>query len=241
MSKQILIVDDDALMRRSLSIRLTDAGYAPTDAATGEEALAHVRADTPDLVLLDISLPGMDGLETLRSFQREVGEIPVIFVTAHRRELDEIVGLELGADDYITKPFDMDVLLAHIKAVLRRAAVPDNTPATATTGQSPNEVSVVTVGDLRIDPAAHTVHLGERLVELTLKEYELLLALAENQGRVLSADELLNRVWGAEWMGESQTIYVHIHWLREKLEEDPAHPRRLLTVRGVGYKLVPIA
>lgn len=239
MAKQILIVDDDSLMRRSLSIRLEDAGYVPCEAATGEDALDLVRTSSPDLVLLDIGLPGMDGLETLRAIQRELGEVPVIFVTAHRRELDEIVGLELGADDYITKPFDMDVLLAHIKAVLRRTnALSDSMLSNGKPGQPADETLVVTVGDIRIDRAAHTVHVGEQLVELTLKEYELLLALARSPGQVLSADELLNQVWGAEWVGESQTIYVHVHWLREKVEEDPDHPRRLLTVRGVGYKLV---
>ena len=229
MAKRILIVDDDYLVRQSLSIRLQHAGYLPEVAATGEQALALMKANQPDLVLLDISLPGMDGLETMRAFQHHQKDIPVIFVTAHRRELDEIVGLELGADDYVTKPFDMDVLLARIKSVLRRASANHGTVT---------DPSIV-VGDLRIDPTAHTVHIAERPVDLTLKEYSLLFALAQKPGHVLSVDELLCQVWGAEWMGETQTIYVHIHWLREKIEEDPAHPRRLLTVRGVGYKLVP--
>ena len=229
MAKRVLIVDDDALVRQSLSIRLQHAGYLPEVAASGEQAVALMQANRPDLVLLDISMPGMDGLETLRAFQRHQRDIPVIFVTAHRRELDEIVGLELGADDYITKPFDMDVLLAHIKAVLRRAAANRGT----VTGNT------IVVGDLRIDPSAHTVHVGERPVDLTLKEYGLLFALAQNPGHVLSADELLSQVWGAEWIGETQTLYVHIHWLREKVEEDPANPRQLVTVRGVGYKLLP--
>jgi DNA-binding response OmpR family regulator len=172
----------------------------------------------------------MDGLEALRAFRNCVEGIPVIFLTARRRELDEVVGLELGADDYITKPFDMDVLLAHIKAVLRRTGPQLRTPLAAP----------ITVGDLAIDAATRVVQVGERLLDLPPKEFELLLVLAQNAERVLPLDELLKEVWGADWVGESQTLYVHIRWLREKIEEDPARPRRLITVRGAGYKLVPI-
>jgi len=180
--------------------------------------------------LLDIGLPGIDGLEALQTIRKYASGIPVIFLTARRRELDEVVGLELGADDYITKPFDLDVLLAHIKAVLRRVA-----PVTKWTATGP-----VVVGDLSIDPAARVVCIGTRKLELPHKEFELLLVLAQNTGRVLTLDELLNQVWGTDWIGETQTLYVHMRWLREKIEEDPAHPRRLLTVRGAGYKLVSI-
>ncbi|MEZ4656253.1 MAG: response regulator transcription factor [Caldilineaceae bacterium] len=227
--KQILVVDDDPLMRRSLSVRLGQEGYTAATAATAEEALSCVRTNRPDLLLLDIGLPGMDGLEALRTLRTQMAEIPVIFVTARRRELDQIVGLELGADDYITKPFDLDVLLAHVKAVLRRTV--STTPDRASTAQS------LTVGNLTIDRATHTAVIGSAAVELSPKEFDLLWVFAQNVGRVLSAEELLNQVWGAEWMGEMQTLYVHIRWLREKIEDDPAHPKRLLTVRGVGYKL----
>jgi DNA-binding response OmpR family regulator len=170
----------------------------------------------------------MDGMDTLRAMRRHYPNLAVIMVTGRRRELDEIVGLEMGADDYITKPFDMDVLLAHIKAVMRRAQTPAIAPP-----QSP-----VTVGTLHIDPAAREVSVDGRTVDLAPKEFDLLLTLAQHAGRVLSLNELLERVWGPEWIGESQTLYVHVRWLREKIEEDPAHPRRLLTVRGTGYKLV---
>ncbi len=183
-----------------------------------------------DLVLLDISLPGMDGLEALRHFQDGVGTA-VIFLTARRRELDEILGLELGADDYITKPFSTDLLLARIKAVLRRAA--------HATAPFPKDDSL-RVGDLCIDPLAHTVTLGGKPIELAPRTFDLLYVLALNAGRVLPAEELLARVWGAEYEGEPQVLYVHIRWLREKLEEDPSNPRRIVTVRGVGYKLVPV-
>lgn len=228
MPKSILVVDDDALIRRSLAVSLAQAGYQVQTAASGENALEIVRAKSPDLVLLDISMPGMDGLEALRTLRAHAQNLPVIFLTARRRELDEVVGLELGADDYVTKPFDLDVLLAHIKAVLRRTAPVVRSPAT----------TPLVVGDLRIDASTRVVQVGERLLDLPPKEFELLFVLAQNAERVLPLDELLKQVWGVDWVGESQTLYVHIRWLREKIEEEPAHPRRLITVRGAGYKLV---
>jgi DNA-binding response OmpR family regulator len=228
-STHILLVDDDSLLRRSLGLNLEEAGYRASASATAEEALALAARDRPDLVLLDIGLPGMDGLDALRHFQSRIG-VPVIFLTARRRELDEVLGLQLGADDYITKPFDKDVLLARIKTVLRRFAHTD--------APRPGEhEGPLTAGDLVIDIAAHTVTVAGQPVELTPLEFDLLQALVENAGRVLSVDELLNRVWGEEYVGQPQVVYVHIHWLRERLEEDPQNPRRIVTVRGVGYKL----
>jgi DNA-binding response OmpR family regulator len=229
MPKTILVVDDDALMRRSLAAILGQTGYSVETAATGENAVESVRRKSPDLVLLDVGLPGMDGMETLRMMRRDAPNLAVILVTGRRRELDEIVGLEMGADDYITKPFDMDVLIAHIKAVMRRSQAPTVTAASS---------RPVEVGDLQIDPAAREVRVNGRVVDLAPKEFDLLHTLAQNVGRVLTLDELLERVWGPEWIGESQTLYVHVRWIREKIEDDPAHPRRLLTVRGSGYKLV---
>jgi DNA-binding response OmpR family regulator len=229
MSRHILLVDDDTLMRRSLTFNLEQAGYHVEAAANAEDALAITQRQPPDLVLLDISLPGMDGLDALRHFKTQF-EVPVIFLTARRRELDEVLGLELGADDYITKPFDLDVLLAHIKAVLRRTG----------RGSSPAQpVPSLTLGDMSIDPAFHSVTVGGRAVELSPREFDLLHTLALEPNRVFSVDELLGRVWGAEFVGQPQVVYVHIRWLREKIEEDPQKPQRLLTVRGVGYKLAP--
>ncbi len=226
----ILLVDDDALLRRSLAFNLEQASYRVSTAASAEDALALAHRDPPDLVLLDIGLPGMDGLDALHHFQERM-EVPVIFLTARRRELDQVLGLELGADDYVTKPFDLDVLLARIKAVLRRARRPaPSYPA----GPEP-----LMVGDLVIDPAAHTVTVRGRPMDLSPREFDLLHTLALEAGRVVSVDDLLARVWGAEYEGESQVVYVHISWLREKIEEDPHHPRRIITVRGVGYKLEP--
>ncbi len=229
MAKHLLIVDDDNLLRRSLSLQLEQAGYRTSTAATAEDALAKARLDQPDLILLDVGLPGMDGLQALRHFQQEM-DVPVIFVTARRRELDEILGLELGADEYITKPFNPDVLQARIKAVLRRVA--RDVPAES----NPDAIAV---GDLHIDPAAHTVTVAGKAVELTAREFGLLHALALEVGKILSVEDLLVRVWGAEFMGEPQAVYVHIRWLREKIEEDPNDPKRIINVRGVGYKLIP--
>ena len=227
MVSHILLVDDDALLRRSLAFNLEQAGYRVSTAASAEDALALAQRDRPDLVLLDIGLPGMDGLDALRHFDAQVG-VPVIFLTARRRELDEVLGLELGADDYISKPFDLDVLLARVKVVLRRS---EKTAAPAA------DSIPLTVGDMLIDPSAHTVTIAGRSLYLPPREFDLLHTLALEAGHVVSISELLARVWGAEYEGESQVVYVHIRWLREKLEEDLGHPRRIITVRGVGYKL----
>jgi len=229
MSKHILLVDDDALMRRSLAFNLEQAGYRVSTAGNAADALGLAQLNPPDLVLLDIGLPGMDGLEALRHFKDQF-HLPVIFLTARRRNLDEVVGLELGADDYITTPFDVDVLLARIKTVLRREGA----------RPLPPEPPVLQAGDLSIDPAAHTVLLKGKSVSLSPREFDLLLTLAQAPNRVFSVDELLGRVWGAEFIGQSQVVYVHIRWLREKLEENPRKPRRILTVRGVGNKLSEI-
>jgi len=230
-SKHILLVDDDELLRRSLAFNLEQAGYRTTTAADAESALRLARRDPPALILLDIGLPGMDGLDALRDF-RQGADTPVIFVTARRRELDQALGLELGADDYVTKPFDLNVLLARIKAVLRRTerAQPSN--------QVPKQLQV---GDLTIEPAAHVVTLAGQPLELAPREFALLHTLALQAGQVVSIDDLLTQVWGAEYVGEPQVVYVHIRWLREKLEADPKHPTRIITVRGVGYKLEPHA
>lgn len=230
MARHILIVDDDALMRRSVSLHLEQNGYRASTAASAEDALALARRDRPDLILLDIGLPGMDGLQAIRHFQRDMEAIPVIFVTARRRELDTILGLEMGADDYITKPFNLDILLAHVKAILRRAE--------RTAGQPPPDA--LTIGDLTIDPAAHEVTIAGRPIALTAKEFAVLHTLALDAGKVVSTEDILSRVWGAEFLGEPQVVYVNIRWLREKIEADPNHPSRVRNVRGVGYKLVAV-
>jgi DNA-binding response OmpR family regulator len=229
MPKHILVVDDDALMRRSVAYNLEQAGYRTSNAANAEDALAMAQRDKPDLVLLDIGLPGMDGLDALRSFRDQI-KVPVIFVTARRRDLDEVLGLELGAEDYITKPFEMMVLLAHVKVVLRRT----ETILPQVTSPGP-----VTAGDLTLDALAHTATLAGKPLELTHREFNLLHALMMHAGQVLSTQDLLTNVWGAEYTGEPQVVYVHIRWLREKIETVPAEPERIVTVYGIGYKLIP--
>jgi DNA-binding response OmpR family regulator len=227
--RTILLVDDDALMRRSLAFHMQQAGYQVHTAASAEDALTFIQHTQPDLVLLDIALPGMDGLDAMRVLKAQ-HNLPVIFLTGRRRELDEVVGLELGADDYITKPFDISVVLARIKAVLRRSekAGPPGEP-----GQP------LLVGDLEINPQAHTVSCAGRSIDLSPREFDLLLQLASQPEKVFSTEELLNQVWGAEFSGQPQVVYVHIRWLRQKIEDDADHPKRILTVRGVGYKLIP--
>jgi len=229
MQKHILIVDDDELMRRSLSFNLKQNGYRTSTATNAEAALAQARRDPPDLVLLDIGLPGMDGLDALRHF-KETFNMPVIFLTARRRITDEVIGLELGADDYITKPFDQSVLLARIKSVFRRSSSVSLEDA---------KDEIIEAGDLSIDPHTFTALLDGNPVALTPREFNLLHTLALHPGVVLSTQSLLEQVWGAEFIGQPQVVYVHIRWLREKIEEDPNNPKRILTVRGVGYKLIP--
>ncbi len=229
MARRILIVDDDALMRRSLALNLEQAGYQAVSASSAEAALAEAQVGPPDLVLLDIGLPGMDGLDALRQFKDRFG-VPVILLTARRRNLDQVVGLELGADDYITKPFDVDILLARIKTALRHAAVRDLAVI------PPDKLQV---GDLSIDPAARIARLENRSLDLTRREFDLLYALALRPDQVISIDDLLAQVWRADESVQPQVVYVHIRWLREKLEDDPRHPQRILTVWGVGYKLQP--
>jgi DNA-binding response OmpR family regulator len=225
----VLIVDDDDLLRSSLAFSLEQAGFSTRTAASAEAAIAMTNQKRPDIVLLDIMLPGMDGLDALRYFHDKIN-VPVIFLTARRRQVDQIVGLELGADDYLPKPFDPDVLIAHIRAVLRRTKA-----GIQTVEQRPQ---ILQVGDLTINPWSRTVSQGNRVVELTPKEFDLLFALAIEPDRVLSIDELLARVWGAEYDGQPQIVYVNIRWLRQKIEKDSHNPTRLVSIRGVGYKLV---
>ena len=222
---RILVVDDDALVRRSLKYRLEREGYTVTIAETGDEALAFARRDQPDLIVLDIGLPDRDGLDVARIIQREMN-VPIIFLTGRGRETDVVVGLELGAEDYVTKPFRMRELLARIRVVLRRA-----TQAVVST---PEES--LAVGDIWLDPKAHEVRVRGKPVELPPKEFELLRLLMANARTVLPTNYLLDAVWGDDFSGAVQVLYVHIGWMREHIEDDPRRPRYIQTVRGVGYK-----
>lgn len=229
MPKHILLIDDDPLLVKSLAYTLRQNGYETSTATSAEEGLAQVAVTAPDLILLDIGLPGMDGLETLKRIEKEK-QIPVIFLTARRRELDEVLGLELGAQDYITKPFNEDVLLARIKTVLRRSDV---------SNEMRDSSSQLVCGQVTMDISAHVVTLRGVPIDLAPKAFELLRVLVTNAGQVMPVDQLIEQVWGVEFAGEPQVVYVHVRWLREKLEDDPSNPKRLVTVRGVGYKFLP--
>ncbi len=230
MPGSILLIDDDKLMRRSLAFNLQQVGYSAATAADAETGIEMIRQHRPDLVILDIGLPGMDGLDALKIIRDQMG-VPVILLTARRRGVDEILGLELGADDYITKPFEFDILQAHVKAVIRR---------TAGSKEMAELEGAITQGILSIDPAAHQVLLSGEPVNLSPREFDLLYLLVLNAGKVMSTDDILNRVWGAEFEGQPQVVYVHIRWLREKLGDSRNAVPMIQTVRGVGYKFMPV-
>lgn len=223
----ILLVDDDALLRCSLTYQLEHAGYRVLAATTGQEAFSLARVEPPDLILLDIGLPDDNGLDIARTLQRELA-IPIIFLTARNEEMDIVVGLELGAEDYITKPFGMRELIARVRVVLRRMA---HTP-------SPAPDNPLVVGDITLDVRQHEVRVRGKPVTLPPKEFQLLRLFMINAGTVLSTNYLLDTIWGEEFAGAVQVLYVHMGWLREHIEEDPRHPHYIQTVRGVGYKMV---
>jgi two-component system response regulator RegX3 len=227
MTTRILVVDDDALVRRSLKYRLEREGYIVATAESGDEALSSARRDQPDLMLLDIGLPIRDGLDVARTLQREMN-MPIIFLTGRGRESDIVVGLELGAEDYITKPFGMNELLARVRVVLRRAS----------RGPAPAQEEPLVAGDIWLDPRSRQVRVRGREIELPPKEFELLRLLMANTGTVLTTNYLLDAVWGEEFASAVQVLYVHIGWLRERIEEDPRRPYYIQTVRGVGYRFV---
>lgn len=227
MTTKILLVDDEPLLRRSLKHKLMREGYTIFTAEDAQQALTLARADHPHLLLLDIGLPDQSGLDLARTLHREL-DTPIIFLTARRQETDIVVGLELGAEDYITKPFGLRELLARIRVVLRRVAQEPPTPT-----QEP-----LVVGAITLDPRAHTVTVRGRPVELPPKEFELLRLLLANAGAVLTTNYLLDAVWGEEFAGAVQVLYVHMGWLRKQIEENPQQPHYIQTVHGVGYKLV---
>lgn len=219
----ILLVEDDETLRQTLELNLRAEGYEVRLADDGEAGLASARQAPPDLVVLDVMLPTLDGLTVCRVLRRE-SDVPIILLTARGTEADKIVGLETGADDYIVKPFSLGEFLARVRAALRRrsAARP---PATE-----------LVAGDLRLDLAARRTFLGEREVDLAPREFDLLAALMRHRGAALSRDLLLSHVWGDDYPGDPHTVDVHIRWLRQKIEADPSAPTRITTVRGVGYR-----
>ncbi|MBI2873490.1 MAG: response regulator transcription factor [Firmicutes bacterium] len=238
MSSRILIVDDEESILRLLSFNLEKEGYESIFARDGLEALEKARAEDPDLIVLDLMLPKMDGLEVCRRLRADKVEVPIIILTAKGEEIDTILGLELGADDYLTKPFSPRVLLARIRAVLRRASSASQTlqaqgdPSLTTTGEGTR----VTLGDLSIDSERYEVTAGGRPVSLTAREFELLDFLTRNAGRIFSREQLIRQVWNYDYAGDTRIVDVHVSHLREKIEPDPRNPVYIKTVRGVGYK-----
>jgi DNA-binding response OmpR family regulator len=222
MSSTILVADDEKHIVQLVKLYLSNDGYRVETAADGQEALEKIRRLRPDLVVLDLMMPQVDGWEVCRRVRKE-SNVPVIMLTARTDDVDKIVGLELGADDYLTKPFNPRELVARVKAVLRR------------TQRSLDEDVTIDTGDLHIDPARREVTVAGRPVQLRAKEFDLLLALAQEQGRVLTREALLTRVWDYSYVGDSRTVDVHITWLRDKLTGSSA---QIQTVRGLGYKLV---
>jgi two-component system response regulator RegX3 len=223
----ILVVDDEPSYRDALSVALQREGFIVETAADGPEAVTKFDAVRPALVLLDVMLPQMSGVDVCREI-RTRSQVPIIMVTARNAEIDAVVGLEVGADDYVTKPFRLRELVARVRAAMRRAP----------SGESGGAVAedVVEVGEVRLDASRHEVFVRDRLVPLPLKEFELLELFMLNAGRVLTRDVLIDRVWGPNYYGDTKTLDVHVKRLRSKVEEDPAHPKRLVTVRGVGYR-----
>ena len=224
---KVLVVEDEPTLLEMLRYNLSKEGYQVLTAADGLQAIEAATRERPDLVILDIMLPKLDGFEVCRHLRREM-TTPILMLTAKESEVDKVVGLELGADDYMTKPFSMRELMARVRAMLRRAAM---APAPGP------KVAVLRIGDLEIDPARHQAALSGATVDLNRKEFDLLVFLAQNKGQVFSREQLLDKVWGYDYAGDTRTVDVHVSWLRQKIEADPRHPRRLLTVRGVGYKL----
>jgi DNA-binding response OmpR family regulator len=218
----ILIVEDDPTVRETLALNLRGEGYTVEVAEDGEAGLAKARALKPDLLVLDVMLPLLDGLTVCRAVRRE-SQVPIILLTARGTETDKIIGLETGADDYIVKPFSLGEFLARVRAALRR-------------GRSAAPSALLTSGDLRIDLLGRKCHLGDEELQLAPREFELLATLVRNRGAVLTRDLLLAAVWGDDYLGDSRTVDVHIRWLRQKIERDPSAPERILTLRGVGYR-----
>jgi two-component system, OmpR family, response regulator RegX3 len=227
--RTVLLVEDEESITEPLQEALAREGFDASVARTAAEALARARELDPDVVLLDVMLPDGSGFDVCRELRRE-SRVPIIMVTARGEEADRVVGLELGADDYVTKPFSAREVAARIRAVLRRTEEPR--------GEEPRE-DAVAVGDLRVDAARRTASLGGRALELSRKEFDVLALLASEAGRVVTRERLLEDVWDTSWFGSTKTLDVHVSALRRKLGEDPAAPRYLHTVRGVGFRLQP--
>lgn len=228
---KILVVDDEPTYRDALAFNLRRDGYQVVVAADGLAALELFESEKPDLILLDLMLPGLSGIEVCNRV-RATSLIPIIMVTAKDDEVDKIVGLEVGADDYLTKPYSYRELVARIRAVLRRVHHSEES------GEEEISNGTLTVGNVTLDSDAHVVTVDDTPIQMPLREFELLELLMENSGRVLTRAQILDRIWGLDYIGDTKTLDVHVKRIRSKIEKDPSNPRMLVTVRGLGYKLM---
>jgi len=235
MVDKILVVDDEISLQETLAYNLKKQGYGVLTTGDGNEALEMAREQKPDLIILDVMLPGIDGFAVCRILRKEMST-PVLMLTARDDEIDRVVGLEVGADDYLSKPFSMRELIARVKAMLRRVRLirEEIDQQEALDGKRKSEI--LDFDNLRIDMTRREILVDEKVVPFKPKEYELLTFFAQHQGQVLSREMILERVWGWDFIGDSRTVDVHVRWLREKIERDPANPRRIITVRGAGYR-----
>ncbi|GAB4566931.1 MAG: response regulator transcription factor [Anaerolineae bacterium] len=228
----VLVVEDEPTLVETLTYNLERQGYRVLTATDGLSAIQVARQERPDLIILDLMLPKLDGFEVCRILRQEMST-PILMLTARTDEVDKVVGLEVGADDYLTKPFSMRELLARVRAQLRRVRMMQEAVSASQTAPDDEKM---TFGDLTIDLARREVYVSGKPIHLKPKEFDLLAFLARHRGMVLTRDLILERVWGWDFDGGSRTVDVHIRWLREKIERDPAQPQRIITVRGVGYR-----
>ncbi|EKC6388667.1 response regulator transcription factor [Staphylococcus pseudintermedius] len=230
MAQRVLVVDDEQSIVTLLKYNLEQSGYVVEVAQDGEEALQKEKETKPDLIVLDVMLPKKDGIEVCKTIRSDKNQVPILMLTAKDDEFDRVLGLELGADDYMTKPFSPREVVARVKAILRRSSLVNHV-------QKEEEDEDIVIGSIRIRPDFFEVYRNDELLELTPKEFELLLYLVERQGRVITREHMLNSVWNYEFAGDSRIVDVHISHLRDKLEENPKQPQFIKTVRGLGYKL----
>ena len=224
-SRSVLVVEDEENLLEALRYNLEHDGHSVLTAADGAKGLETARSALPDLIILDVMLPGLDGLEVCRILRRET-DAPILMLTAKGEEIDRVVGLELGADDYVAKPFSMRELMARVRALMRR-------PRNRTPGPASEPLRA---GPLTLDAEAHSARLGEDELRLKPREFDLLALFMRNPGRAFTRDQILERLWGRDYIGDVRTVDVHVRWLREKIESDPSAPARIITIRGVGYR-----
>lgn len=239
MNAKVLVIEDEAPIRDFVRINLERQGFAVLEAGSGEDGLALLEHDRPDVMVLDVRLPGIDGFDVCRQVRQRNLSVPILMLTARSEDLDKILGLELGADDYMTKPFNPRELVARIRAILRRTGATPGTPGAGAAPAAPARAGggVIQVGELRVDLPRREVSVRGEPVTLTPREFDILTLLAGQPGVVFTRDQLLNHLWGENYFGDPKTVDVHVRRLREKIELDPAHPTILLTVWGVGYKV----